>query len=147
MMMLIRCGGGGILMSDDALRVAPGFFFDTDLPVDLAAAFFPAEARFDADFVEPLAFGVAPLDFRLSATGDAVRAAAGAGAEGLYTPSGGTPIGAAPAGAAPSGATPAGATAIGATAPVETDVVVLLACCVPFVAPNSPATNGFAMQS
>ena len=147
MMMLIRCGGGGILTSDDALRIAPGFFFDTDLPVVFPAAFFPAEARFDAGFVEPLAFGVGPLDFRVAATGGAVRGAAGAGVEGFGTPSGGTPIGAVPAGAAPSGATPAGGTAIGATVPVETDVVVLLACCVPFVAPNSPATNGFAMQS
>lgn len=37
--------------------------------------------------------------------------------------------------------------AAGATVPAETDVVVLLACCVPFVAPNRPAMKGFAMQS
>ena len=36
---------------------------------------------------------------------------------------------------------------VGATFPVDMDVVVLLACCVPFVAPNKPAMNGFAMQS
>lgn len=117
-------GGFGTVLDPDARRVELDFFLGAGLRV----AFF-ADDFFFFFFVVDFAELFAADDDTAAFTGVGV-AAIGAVAAGL----GG-------------GAEPSGGTPIGATLPVDTDVVVLLACCVPFVDPNRPAMNGFAMQS
>ena len=142
MMTLIRPGGGGIFFPADALRLILAFFL---VGAALCVGRF-AVAFFAAGLMELFAVVFDGAAFA-AADAEAFAGFDAAGVDGLgLDPSAGTPT-ADPSGATPTGADPSGATPTGATFPAETDVVVLLPCCVPFVAPNSPVMNGLAMQS
>ena len=107
-----------------------GFFFD-DAFRDVAC--------FGAAFLEEAAF--APL--LDDALGVGFADLVGVATTGLGAAATGVGFGGAVAGAMGAVAVAGAGVGVGATL----DVVVLLACCVPFVAPKRPVMKGFAMQS
>lgn len=127
-MTLIFGAFGAFNVDDDFFFVALGFFFAAAFVVTRFAADFFVDADFALAFDEVLVEAFAALAAVASGVGAGVT---GVGAGGVAVDAAGAVVGA----------------AAGATLPVDSDVVVLLACCVPFVAPKRPAMKGFAMQS
>ena len=126
---------GAFSVPDVFFAVLAFFFFGAafDVARFTAGCFADAVFAFLTDAFETEAFTV----LALAVLAGFAATAAGTGA--VVTVAAGGGVGA--------GVVSVAGAAMGATFPVETDVVVLLACCVPFVAPNSPVMKGFAMQS
>jgi hypothetical protein len=131
-MMTLIFGTFGALMVRAGVFTEVGFFF-------LAGAF-DGVVRLAANFLDVAALPVLRDD--LLVVGLAV---AFVGAATTALGAAGTGVGVGGAIEGPTGV--AAGAGVGATVPAETDVVVLVACCVPFVFPNRPVMKGFAMQS
>jgi hypothetical protein len=129
---------GAFSLGDDGFS-ALGFFF---LAIALVAVVrFAVDFFVEADVTLPFAEALV-VPFAVFAVLAAVAVFVAVATTGVGVGAAGVGEGAAGVGAAGS----VTGAAVGATLPAETDVVVLVAC-VPFVAPNRPAMNGFAMQS